>query len=169
MPDHAVQGPAPDALPAPGRPGGEKAHASGVARHPRPAELERLASDLRVLDATGIERATWGWDRHESTALDAYHRAEKAALAAIERADLGPAWQDYHRGLFELTEARNALVAWKGMHGEAGHKAERAAFGAALGLFAQQHISHEDYVALVEPMAEALPWLLPQRRPAPRE
>lgn len=139
-----------------------------MAKHSRPAELDRLASDLRVLDVNGIGRAAWGWDRHESMALEAYHRAEKAALAAIERADLGQAWQEYHRSLFELTEARNALVAWKGMHGEGGHKAERAAFGAALGLFARDHISHEDYVALVEPMAEALPWLLPERRPAPR-
>ncbi len=54
------------------------------------------------------------------------------------------------------------------MHGEAGHKAERAAFGAALGLFARDRITHDDYVALAEPMAEALPWLLPERRPAPR-
>ena len=146
----------------------EKAHASPMAKHPRPAELDRLASDLRVLDANGIGRAAWGWDRHESRGLDAYHRAEKAALAAIERADLGLVWQEYHRGLFELTEARNALVAWKGMHGEAGHKAERAAFGAALGLFARDLGSHEDYVVLVEPMAEALPWLLPERPPAPR-
>jgi hypothetical protein len=139
-----------------------------MAKHPRAAELERLASDLRVLDMTGIERAAWGWDRHESRGLDAYHRAEKDALAAIERADLGPAWQEYHRGVFGLTEAKNALVAWKAKHGDAGHKAERAAFGAALGLFARDHVSHGDYLALVEPMAEALPWLLPERRPAPR-
>ncbi len=139
-----------------------------MTKHPRPVELERLASDLRVLDATGIGRAAWGWDRHESSGLDAYHHAEKEALASIERTDLGPAWQEYHRGVFGPTEASGALVAWKGMHGEAGHKAERAAFGAALGLFARDHLSHEDYVALVEPMAEALPWLLPERRPAPR-
>jgi hypothetical protein len=128
-----------------------------------------LGSDLRVLDANGIERAAWGWDRHESTAHQPFRRAEKSALAAIERADLGPAWQEYHRSLFQMTEAKNALAAWKTMHGDIGHKAERAAFGAALGVFARDLIDQDDYVALVEPMAEALPWLLPDRKPAPRE
>ena len=49
-----------------------------------------------------------------------------------------------------------------------GHRAERAAFGAALGLFAKDGVSHAEYVALVEPMPEALPWLLPERPPQPR-
>ena len=121
-----------------------------------------------MLDKTGIERAAWGWDRHESRGLEPYHRAEKAALAAIERADLGEAWDEYRRRVFGLTEAKGALVAWKASHGETGHKAERAAFGAALGLFAKHEIGEREYAALAEPMAEALPWLLPQQRPAPR-
>ena len=139
-----------------------------TATHPRPEDLDRLAADLRVLDTNGIERAAWGWDRHESRGLDPYHRAEKAALAAIERGDLGDAWDDYRRRVFGLTEAKGALVAWKASHGEKGHKAERAAFGAGLGLFAKHAIDPKEYAALVEPMAEALPWLLPERRPAPR-
>ena len=139
-----------------------------MANHPRPKELERLASDLRVLDPNGIERAAWGWDRHEKGRLDDYHRAEKAALAAIERADLGEAWDEYRQRVFGLTESKGALVAWKAKHGAMGHKAEGAAFGAALGLFGKDGISHADYVALVEPMAEALPWLLPEQRPSPR-
>lgn len=93
------------------------------ATHPRPTDLERLASDLRVFDANGIERAAWGWDRHEARGLDPYHRAEKV---------------------------------------------ERAAFGAALGLFARDGISRDEHTALVAPMAEALPWLVPDRRPAAR-
>src|SRR5438445_2197328 len=106
-----------------------------MAKHPRPQDLERLAADLGVLDATGIERAGWGGDRHESRGLDPYHRAEKTALAAIEKADLGIAWDDYRRRVFGLTETKDALVAWKARHGDMGHKAERAAFGAGLGLF----------------------------------
>jgi len=138
------------------------------AKHPRPNELERLTADLRVFDTNGIERAAWGWDRHEARGLDAYHGAEKAALAHIERADLGPPWEEFRRRLFGLTEAPGALIAWRAEHGDRGHKAERAAFGAALGLFAKDGVSKNDYAALVEPMAEALPWLLPDRAPAPR-
>ena len=121
-----------------------------------------------MLDLTGIERAAWGWDRHEARGLDRYHRAEKAALAAIEREDLGDAWDAFRVRLFGLTEAKGALVAWRAAHGEIGHKAERAAFGAALGLFAKHGVKDVDYVTLTEPMAEALPWLLPDRPPAPR-
>jgi hypothetical protein len=135
---------------------------------PAQSELDRLTADLRVFDANGIERAAWGWDRHERRGLERYHEAERAALAAIEQQDLGPQWEEFRRKLFGLTEAKGALVVWKAKHGDQGHKAERAAFGAALGLFAKQHLTREQYASLVEPMGEALPWLLPDRAPAPR-
>jgi hypothetical protein len=135
---------------------------------PSQNELDRLTADLRVFDANGIERAAWGWDRHERRGLDAYHGAERAALVVIEQHDLGPHWEEFRRTLFGLTEAAGALVNWKAKHGQLGHKAERAAFGAALGLFAREHLTREQYASLVEPMAEALPWLLPDRAPAPR-
>jgi hypothetical protein len=131
------------------------------------AALDRLVGDLRVLDADGIERAAWAWDEHERGAIDAYHAAERSALAAIEDADLGPAWEDFHRSLFELTESRGALTHWRDEHGEKGHKAERAAFGAALGLFARERLRPDEFVALARPMAEVLPWLLPDRPPRP--
>jgi hypothetical protein len=135
---------------------------------PAQSELDRLSADLRVFDVNGIERAAWGWDRHERRGLDAYHCAERAALALIEQHDLGPRWEEFRRTLFDLTEAAGALVNWKARHGERGHKAESAAYGAALGLFARDHLTPDQYAGLVEPMAEALPWLLPDRPPAPR-
>ena len=69
-------------------------------RGPSPgAQRERLVSDLRVLDADGIKRAAWAWDRHERQGLEAYHAAERAALAAIEAADLGPSWEEFTRAM----------------------------------------------------------------------
>src|SRR3979411_2429495 len=124
---------------------------------PSQSELDRLTADLRVFDVNGIERAAWGWDQHERRGLAAYHGAERAALALIEQHDLGPRWEEYRRTLFGLTESAGALVNWKARHGPLGHKAETAAFGAALGLFARQHLTSEQYVLLVEPLAEALP------------
>jgi len=133
------------------------------------SELDRLTEDLRTFDVNGIERAAWGWDRHERGGLDAYHEAEREALAQIEKHDLGPRWEELRRTLFSLTESKGALVSWKAKHGDMGHKAERAAFGAALALLARDHLPRDTHVTLVEPMAEALPWLLPDRAPAPRE
>lgn len=134
----------------------------------RQSDLDRLAADVRVFDVNGIERAAWGWDRHESTGLDDYHRAEKAALEVIEQHDLGPRWEEFRRRLFGLTEAPGALVNWKARHGPLGHKAENAAYGAALGLFSREHLTADHYATLVQSMAEAVPWLLPDREPAPR-
>jgi hypothetical protein len=95
--------------------------------------------------------------------------AEKAALAFIERGDRAPEWEELRRRLFGMTESRGALVAWQAEHGPHGHRAERAAFGAALGLFARGGLTEAQYAALVEPMAEALPWLLPGQAPHARE
>jgi hypothetical protein len=49
-----------------------------------------------------------------------------------------------------------------------GHKAERALLGGALGIMTRDKLSHEQYVTLVRPMAEALPWLLPEAPPEAR-
>jgi hypothetical protein len=134
------------------------------------AQLERLDSDLRVVSPLGIERAAWGWDRHEGTVLERFHDAERAALRAIESAGETADWDDWRRRLFRDVDGQQALIAWHTehqMHAPHVHKAERAAFAAALGLFAQTWISHANYATLVSAMAEALPWLLPEQPPTP--
>jgi hypothetical protein len=57
-------------------------------------------------------------------------------------------------------------VSWKAEHGDIGHKAEQAAFAAALGLVASNLVSKGQATVLMRPMAEALPWLLPEQTPA---
>ncbi len=125
--------------------------------------LARLIEDIRVLGPAGVERAAQGWDRHARLhGLQAIHDAEKAAVHAIEQADRGPAWDEVRRNLFGLTESGGALVSWKSEHGEIGHKAEDAAFMAALGLVAGNLIGKEQASTLMRPMSEALPWLVPE-------
>jgi hypothetical protein len=146
---------------------------SASGQEPSHPELERLESDLRVMSPVGIERVAWGWDRHEQDNLAAFHASEKAALDAIEAANQGERWEARRRRLFYEVEGegRLALEAWRAehqRHSEHVHKAERAALGAALGLFARDHISHRDYTTLVSAMAEGLPWLRPERPPTPQ-
>src|SRR5205814_5840277 len=83
------------------------------------------------------------WERHARLHEKEVHEAEKAALRAIERADRGPAWDEVRRNLFGMTESGQALVSWKAEHGDVGHKAEQAAFMAALRLVAGNLISNE--------------------------
>ncbi len=152
---------------------GEHTPASGLNANQRAlarAQLERLDSDLRVLSPLGIERAAWGWDRHEGELLHHLHAAERAALHAVEASPEADDWDGWRRRLFQEVEGQWALIAWHTEHQAHAlhmHKAERAAFAAALGLFAQSWISHGHYATLVSAMAEALPWLLPERPPAP--
>ncbi len=130
----------------------------GFPEHQR--TLGRLMADVRVMGPAGVERAAQGWDLHVGKqGLAAFHDAEKAALHAIEQSDRGAAWDEVRRSLFGLTESGAALVSWKAEHGEVGHKAEDAAFAAALGLLAGNLISKEQTAILMNPLAEALPWL----------
>src|ERR687884_2185434 len=78
------------------------------------ARLERLNADLRVLSPIGIERAAWGWDRHEHNRLEALHAAERAAVHAIESAGETEAWDEWRRRLFEEGEGREGVVALRG-------------------------------------------------------
>jgi hypothetical protein len=146
---------------------GVDAEGYGFPEHQR--TLARLMDDIRVLSPAGVERAATGWDTHVGKdGLPALHAAEKAAVHAIEQADRGAAWDEVRRSLFGLTESGGALISWKAEHGEVGHKAESAAFAAALGLVASGLISDEQVATLMRPMAEALPWLLPnESQPEP--
>src|ERR1700681_504848 len=130
----------------------------GFPEHER--TLARLMDEIRVLSPAGVERVAKGWDEHVGTkGLQAFLDAEKAATHAIEQADRGPAWDLVRSSLFGLTESGEALVAWKAEHGDVGHKAERAALAAALGLVAGNLITKDQRATLLRPMAEALPWL----------
>lgn len=131
----------------------------GFPEHQR--TLSRLIEDIRVLGPAGVERAAQGWDHHARLREGEMHEAEKAALHAIEQSDRGSAWDEVRRNLFGLTESGQALVSWKAEHGDVGHKAEQAAFMAALGLVAGGLVREHQFNSLVRPMAEALPWLLP--------
>jgi hypothetical protein len=123
--------------------------------------LARLIDDIRVLSPSGVERVAAGWDEHVGEKnLPAFREAEKAALHAIEQADRGPAWDEVRRTLFGLTESGAALISWRAEHGEMGHKAENAAFAAALALLTDGLISKQQQETLLRPMGEALPWLL---------
>jgi hypothetical protein len=148
-----------------------KRPAQQSANPPRPdvsqKERERFITEIGSFSAAGVERAAWGWDQHGAGKLESFHEAERAAVRAIEKADRGPAWEDFRRSIFDMTEGRKALVAWQYEHGETGHKAERAAYGAALALFARGHIPAEQFATLARPMDEALPWLLPKEPPHP--
>ena len=130
-------------------------------------ERDRFITEIGAFSAAGIERAAWGWDRHGAGKIEAFREAERAAVRANEKADRAPAWEDFRRSIFDMTEGRKALVAWQYEHGETGHKAERAAYGAALALFARDHITADQFATLARSMDEALPWLLPKEPPHP--
>jgi hypothetical protein len=131
--------------------------------------IDRLIDDLRTLSPAGIDRAAWGWDSHEDGhSVERFRQAEKAALRLIEQGNRGPTWEGVRRSILDLTEGRSSLVSWKVEHGDRGHKAEQGALGAALALVAGERLPHSEFVSLVRPMAEALPWLLPEAPPEPR-
>jgi hypothetical protein len=136
----------------------------GFPEHER--TLARLIDDIRVMGPAGVERAAGGWDQHVGKhELQPLHDAERAATHAIEQAGRGAVWDTFRSSLFGLTESGEALVSWKAEHGDIGHKAEDAAFAAALALVAGDLISKEPFATLVRPMSEALPWLLPDPEP----
>jgi hypothetical protein len=123
--------------------------------------IGRLIGDLRGMDRAGIERVARGWDRDVGDAhLDRFRAAEQTAMAELEKSHRVEQWDQVRTSLFGLTEGKGALASWKSEHGEAGAKAERAALAAALGLVTGPVPGNHDLAVLLQPMAEALPWLL---------
>jgi hypothetical protein len=129
--------------------------------------IKRLESDLRTFSPAGIERVAWGWVQHEVDPAQ-LHEAEKMALRQIEKTDRGEEWDSLRLALRDLMEGSNSLLSWKEERGHEGHTAERAVYAAALALMTGDQLPHAEYVVLVRPLAEALPWLLPETPPTPR-
>src|SRR5256714_15124873 len=118
---------------------------------------ERLRTAAGVLSPASIERAAWGWDRHEDpAAMQRFRDAERAALRMLEQTNRAQPWDDAKKRILDLTEGRTSLVSWKVEHGDVGHKAERALLGAALGILTRDRLGHEHYVTPVRPMSRAL-------------
>ena len=130
--------------------------------------VERLLADVRVMGESGIERAAWGWERHAAGDGQArFQAAEREALRVLQIDDRGPEWDELRRRILELTEGTSSLVSWRAEHGDLGHRAERAVLGAGMALLADEGLSPEDQVALMQPLDEVLPWLLPEVPPEP--
>jgi hypothetical protein len=132
----------------------------GYGERPGQSEVDRLLEDSRTLSPAGVERAARGWAAHAASDHAGFRRAEQAALRAVEAAGEGPRWDELRNRLLGLTERGEALVAWRAEHGDVGHRAENALLGAALALVAGTRVNPDQRSRLLQPMAEALPWLL---------
>jgi len=137
----------------------------GYGPRPDQSSIDRLLEDCRTLSPAGVERVAAGWDRRSGPG--SFREAEAAALRSVESAGRGPQWDRLRNQLLGLTERGMPLVAWQREHGEVGHKAENALLAAALALVAGQDLDPATSRALLRPMAEALPWLLPEAQAQP--
>jgi hypothetical protein len=127
--------------------------------------LRRLLDDSRVLGPSGIERIAWGWRRHAADGLAEVDQAAGRAREALREAGREEAWQALEREVRAMTEGHHAASAWQAEAEGAGRTAEDATLHAALALLAEDLVDHSSYRALVKPMSEALPWLLPEEPP----
>ncbi|HEX4215784.1 MAG TPA: hypothetical protein VIA06_20895 [Candidatus Dormibacteraeota bacterium] len=132
---------------------------------PNSAEVQRLLDDGRVLGPSGIERIAWAWRRYATHELGALDDADKAALEMVRKDGLEAAWAAAEQDLRAMTEGHHAQAAWRAEPPNVDRTAEDAALHAALALVAGPQLDGDHYRALVKPMSEALPWLLPAERP----
>jgi hypothetical protein len=121
--------------------------------------IDRLLEDLRTLGPSGIERIAEGFSRLEGTGEhERFHQLERKALQSVE-VERGDDWEELKAQIHHLTDGGGSLQSWKAEHGDTGHRAEAAVLGGALGLLALPSLERDDYLHLVSPLAEALPWV----------
>lgn len=121
-------------------------------------ELQRLLDDCRVMGHSAIERVATSWRAHSENSEDAHQRV----LGAV-RGD--PSWLAAEAAIRHMTEGHSAQIAWRAEDSETGRTAEEAVIHAALALTAGGRISRADRHLLLKPLAETLPWLLPDEMP----
>lgn len=146
----------------------------GYGQRPNQSDIDRLLEDCRTLSASGIERIAQSWMANEAagwTERTADHRevpssehaewvvAERAALHVLERTNRVGEWDALRNRILDLTEHHGAMVSWRKEHGDVGHRAEDALFGAVLALCAGTELDPPLQQVLVTPMSAALPWL----------
>ena len=135
--------------------------AQGQIYGPNSELVERLLSDCRVLGPSGVERIAWGTQKAHISEAEPEH----VALEAIRSNGLERAWQAAEAAVRHITEGSTSAPAWKAEQEGTRRTAEDAALHAAMAVIARNRLDHEIYRALVKPMSEALPWLLPDEMP----
>jgi hypothetical protein len=131
---------------------------------PNSTQVERLLSDARVLGPSGIERIAWA-RRHRLLSAGQAEAAENEARRALGSAGLQAAWEAAEADLRGMVEGHYAQQSWQAEDPVVDRTAEDAALNAILALVVRDQLGHEEYRTLVKPMAEALPWLLPDETP----
>jgi hypothetical protein len=138
--------------------------ALGAQYGPNSPQVERLLSDARVLGPSGIERIAWA-RRHRVLPAGQAEAAEEEARRALAAAGLDGAWEAAESDLRGMIEGHYAQQSWQAEDPVVDRPAEDAALNAILALVVQSELGHQEYQTLVKPMAEALPWLLPDETP----
>src|SRR4029077_3193657 len=116
------------------------------------SKIDRLLEDCRALSAASIERIAQAWMDDEgpgwaerttdgseqpTSSHAEWEEAERDALHLLETTNQSAHWDELRNAILDLTEGSNAMVSWRQEHGDAGHRAEDALLGAALGLMVE--------------------------------
>jgi hypothetical protein len=135
-----------------------------------PDAITRLLSDYRTLSPSGVERIAHAWRRRVEMAAGgegaerAAREAAEQAVAAAGKAATGH-WTRVREEIRGEAEGRAALVSFAAEPNDHRRRAELAVESAALALLAGDAVDAVTRRALVQPAAQALPWLLPGEEP----